>query len=61
MKGTIKIEKSFDYGKEFSKLLMDGDFEEFFREEGEYLDSLVKIAERTGEEFTITYSVKVTA
>lgn len=62
MKGKVTIDKSFDETREFMKSLEDGDFEEFFREEGEYLDRLTKIAEergKNGEGFTVIYTVSV--
>lgn len=62
MKAKVEIAKSFDNGKAFSKVWKHGDFEKFFREEGEYLDNLCKIADdkgKAGEKFTVTYSVTV--
>lgn len=62
MKATITIEKSFDKTRGFSKDLEDGDLQEFFNDEGEYLDRLSKLADEHGEEgdeFTVTYIVKV--
>ena len=62
MKGNVVIEKSFDDTAEFSKELEKGDFEEFFAEEGEYIDKLVETARtkgKKGDVFTITYTVTV--
>lgn len=62
MFATVTIDKSFDETRKFSKELEDGDFEEFFQEEGEYLDRLVKIAiehGHSGDEFTVVYTVNV--
>lgn len=62
MKATITIEKSFDKTRGFSKDLEDGDLQEFFNDEGEYLDRLSKLADEHGEEgdeFTVTYIVNV--
>ena len=65
MKGTVVIEKSFDETREFRKQLEDGDFKEFFEEEGDYLDRLVMMAEEwkrrgnSGGRFTVTYTVTV--
>lgn len=60
MKATITINKSFDESKEFSKEWRNGDFCEFMKEEGEYLDRLSKSCENrteTGKLFTVTYTV----
>lgn len=59
MKATIKIDKSFDESKEFSKEWQNGDFCVFMKEEGEYLDRLSKVCEGRpeGKLFTITYTV----
>jgi len=62
MTGHVTIEKTFDEAKAFSKELENGDFETFFKEEGEYLDKLVGIMKEKGEsgdEFTVTYTVTV--
>lgn len=62
MNGEVKIEKSFDETVSFNKVLEDGDFEEFFKDEGEYLDKLTAIAMHhgdVGDEFTVTYTVTV--
>ncbi len=63
MKARVEIEKSFDKGKEFSKEWKFGDFQQFFEEEGDYLDKLANIlADKgmNGHEFTVTYTVTVT-
>lgn len=63
MKAVVTIEKTFDDGKKFTKEWTNGDFHEFFTEEGAYLDRLSKIVEDKGDEgdsFTVTYSVTVT-
>ena len=63
MKAKVDISKSFDEGKAFSKEWNQGDFEEFFKDEGEYLDKLCGIAKehgKSGDSFTVTYTVKVT-
>ena len=60
MKATITIDKSFDESKEFSKEWTLGDFKDFMRDEGEYLDKLANLADtRTerGKLFTVTYTV----
>ena len=62
MKAAVKIEKSFDGSSQFRKGWESGDFREFFKDEGEYLDKLCGIMEdnaKTGEEFTVTYTVTV--
>lgn len=60
MKATVAITKSFDEGKEFSKDWVNGDFEEFFKDEGAYLDKLGGILKSKGtdsDKFTVTYTV----
>ena len=47
-KATIIIEKSFDNSKRFSKNLESGDLEQFFMEEGEYMDKLSNMLESKG-------------
>lgn len=62
MKATVTIEKSFDEGKNFTKQYEFGDFEEFFDDEGMYLDKLAKVTiekGKNGDGFTITYTVTV--
>lgn len=62
MKATVKIEKSFDDGIQFSKTWEAGDFEEFLKDEGEYLDRLANAVDcigASGEGFTVTYTVKL--
>ena len=62
MKAKVTIDKSFDHSKAFSKTWENGDFEEFFKDEGEYLDRLAKMAEahgKEGEGFTLVYTVTV--
>ena len=59
-KAKVVIEKSFDDSKEFTKEWQAGDFETFFKEEGEYLDRLSKTAVEKGAEgqgFTVVYTV----
>ena len=63
MKAVVKITKSFDDGKQFSKTYEAGDFKEFFNDEGEYLDRLCETTEKrgkNGDKFTVTYEVTVT-
>lgn len=63
MKAKVKIQKSFDDGKEFSKEWEKNDFREFFDEEGEYLDRLCDTLHtrgKAGERFTVTYTITVT-
>ena len=63
MEAKVKIAKSFDEGKQFTKEWTSGDFEQFFMEEGQYLDKLAKIlAEhgKKGESFEVTYTATVT-
>lgn len=63
MKATVRIEKSFDDGKQFAKDWEYGDFKEFFEAEGEYLDRLGNIMESKaehGEQFVVTYTVTLT-
>lgn len=65
MKAQITIAKSFDFddGKDFCKEWKDGDFEQFFKDEGEYLDRLGNtLLEQgaKGEGFTVTYTVTLT-
>lgn len=63
MKAVVTIDKSFDEGKQFSKEWEAKDFEEFFRDEGKYLDNLSFILNLKGEpkdSFTVTYTVTVT-
>ena len=61
-KASIIIEKSFDDSKKFSKKLESGDLEQFFKEEGEYMDKLSNILESKGSQndsFELTYKIKV--
>ena len=61
-KATIIIEKSFDDSKRFSKNLESGDLEQFFMEEGEYMDKLSDMLESKGsltDSFELTYKIKV--
>lgn len=63
MKAQVTINKSFDSSKEFSKAWEDGDFEKFFKDEGEYLDRLGNtLLEQgaKGEGFTVIYTVTLT-
>lgn len=62
LKAKVVIDKSFDESKEFTKEWQDGDFKEFFKDEGEYLDRLSKLADgrkEVGKLFTVTYTVTV--
>lgn len=62
MKARVSITKSFDKDAEFTKKWEAGDFEEFFKDEGAYLDRLSKLAADKGEAgdgFTVTYTVEV--
>ena len=62
MKATVEIGKSFDDGAKFSKEYDVGDFVEFFKEEGAYLDRLtdtVKNRGADGEGFKVTYTVTI--
>ena len=64
MKAKIKIEKSFEEDvAKFSKNYSVGDFEEFFADEGVYLDRLadmLRLHGDNGDSFTIVYEVKLT-
>ncbi len=64
MKATVSIGKSFGIDNpDFSKEWEDGDFKQFFNDEGEYLDKLCEIVASKGiggEGFEIVYKVKVT-
>ena len=62
MKAKVVIRKSFDESKQFTKEWHAGDFEEFFKEEGEYLDRLSGMVEKRPEQgqlFEVTYTVTV--
>ena len=62
MKANVQIEKSFDDGKAYEKEYANGDFAEFFTEEGKYLDRLsdvMKTRGAKGDEFKVTYTVTV--
>ena len=63
MKAIIEIEKSFDDSSAFEKDVVSGDFEEFFRNEGIYLDRCADIIrqhpEHKNDGFTVTYTVRV--
>ena len=62
MNAKVVITKSFDESKQFTKEWQAGDFEQFFKEEGEYLDRLSKAASgrpEGGKLFEITYTVTV--
>ena len=64
MKARVTITKSFDEERDFSKEWQKGDFEEFFQEEGVYLDQLSEVAKEKGKDgsgkmFTVTYTVTV--
>lgn len=65
MKATVKIEKSFDKGvAEFSKTnTKSGDLRTFFDDEGEYLERLNETLRKhgkTGDSFTVVYTVTIT-
>ena len=62
MKAKVVVTKTFDDENEFSKEWQDGDFEDFFKDEGEYLDRLAKITEdkgKAGDCFVVTYTVSL--
>ena len=66
MKAIITVSKSFTNEGEglqgFHKDWENGDFTEFFKVEGAYIDRLAKITEAYGEDasgFSITYTIKV--
>ena len=62
MRASVDIGKSFDEGKSFSKEYANGDLAEFFVEEGKYLDRLadiLRVRGKAGDEFTVTYTVKL--
>lgn len=64
MVAKVDIRKSFDDGRGFLKDWENGDFEQFFKVEGQYLDKLAVIMEehaKEGDTFTVTYTVTVTA
>lgn len=61
-KAKVVIHKSFDESKEFTKEWKNGDFKDFFKSEGEYLDRLsetLKEKGETGDMFSIAYIVTV--
>ena len=63
MKAKVTITKTFDKGSEFSKEWAQGDFNEFFADEGQYLDRLANTVNqhgKTGEGFKVTYTVVLT-
>lgn len=64
VKATVTMEKSFDdVVKELSKEWESKDFEKLFEGEGKYLDRLSEVVNgkgKTGEGFTVTYTVTVT-
>lgn len=63
MRAKVVVEKSFDETRELSKEWSVGDFEQFFEEEGEYLDRLSKALGdngHNGEKFVVIYTVTVT-
>lgn len=50
MKATVIIAKSFNNeSDEFTKTYENGDFEEFFTDEGKYLDKLAMVALTEGK------------
>lgn len=65
MRATVTISKSFDDTTGFSKEWKAGDFEQFFTDEGQYLDKLttaldgLNIEEMDGDGFTVTFVVTV--
>ena len=64
IKAKVEIIKNFDDNEmEYQKDWKMGDFEEFFRAEGEYMDKLAQIVEEHGKEeqkaiLTITIEIK---
>lgn len=63
MKAQITIEKTFDETRGFTKEYEQGDFKEFFNDEGEYMDNLadtLKKAGKAGNSFQIIYTVTLT-
>jgi guanylate kinase len=64
IKAKIEIIKNFDDNEmEYQKEWKKGDFEEFFKLEGEYMDKLAQIVEEHGKEnqkaiLTITVEIK---
>ncbi len=51
IKAKVEIIKNFDDNEmEYQKDWENGDFEEFFRLEGEYMDKLAQIVEEHGKE-----------
>ena len=64
VKAKVKIEKSFEEEvSEFEKEWADGDYEEFFQQEGAYLDRLCNILVehgKTDEGYTVTYTITTT-
>lgn len=64
MKAKITVDKSFDDLCVFKKDIIPGDLKEFFNEEGKYLERLASATRQHGEsgdEWSITYTVTVTA
>lgn len=65
MRAIVTISKSFDDSTGFSKEWESGDFEDFFTDEGRYIDTLAEklnglnIEEMDGDGFTVTYVVTV--
>lgn len=62
MKAQVTVVKSFDHDEVFTKNYEDGDFEEFLKEEGKYVDRLSRATEahgKSGEGFTITYTISL--
>lgn len=62
MKCNIDVYKSFDVAQQFERTPEAGDLEEFFSEEGKYLDGLVEIMKEhahDGESFKVVYTVFV--
>ena len=63
MKAQITIEKTFDEARAFTKEYENGDFKEFFNDEGEYMDVLadkLNEAGKAGNSFQIIYTITLT-
>lgn len=62
MRVKVRIEKSFDDTKEFSKEYEQGDLQEFFDEEGMYLDDLAEIFKKQASDSAlarVVYTVEM--
>ena len=63
VKATVQVVKSFDDEKTFNKDYEPGDFLEFFKDEGKYLDGLADIVKdkgKPGEMCVVAYVVTLT-